>query len=147
QVAQPRGVPIANNFDCPGGCPPATVNIFCQPHPDRERFPNRVIFKFTSISEKTLNDVFGFKPETAGNFGNNAGAVALNVAHRVRLYVATNAPPLNTSALPPAQAAEIQTNINESLDAMELVVSAALSNAVSAAGANLYVAVRDTLYE
>ena len=39
---------------CPGDCPPATVNILCQPHP---AIPGRVIFKFTAIDEPTLNSL------------------------------------------------------------------------------------------
>lgn len=45
-------------FPCPTGeCPPATVNILCQPHPDAERYPDRVIVKFTSLDEDFLNEI------------------------------------------------------------------------------------------
>ena len=39
---------------CPtGDCPPPSVNILCQPHPDIELYPHRVIAKFSSLSPET----------------------------------------------------------------------------------------------
>src|SRR5438309_668051 len=53
---------------CPGDCPPATVDIFCQPHPDQALYPGKVIAKFSSIDEKTLNGI-GFTEAHVQSFG------------------------------------------------------------------------------
>ncbi|TVR46703.1 MAG: choice-of-anchor D domain-containing protein [Puniceicoccaceae bacterium] len=45
---------------CPtGDCPPATVNIFCTPHPDPDLFPDRVIIKFTSLDQDFVDEILG----------------------------------------------------------------------------------------
>lgn len=36
---------------CPCECPPPALNILCQPHPDQDTFPDRVILKFASLEE------------------------------------------------------------------------------------------------
>jgi len=137
---------MANGFTCPGGCPPATVNIFCQPHPDKTTFSNRVIMKFTSIDERTLNEVLHITPDNIATFGNNTTQVATNIAHMVRLFVESNTPPLNVAGLPPDKAAAIQNVARETLDAMEELFGVTLSNTLASAGADLYAIVRDTLY-
>lgn len=39
-------------FDgCPCECPPPALNILCQPHPDQDAYPGRVILKFSSLDE------------------------------------------------------------------------------------------------
>ncbi len=39
-------------FDgCPCECPPPSLNILCQPHPDQDAYSGRVILKFSSIDE------------------------------------------------------------------------------------------------
>jgi len=49
---QPSGEP-----DCPGDCPPASMNILCQPHPDGTLFPNRAILKFSSLDEAFITRI------------------------------------------------------------------------------------------
>jgi len=67
---------------CPGGCPPPTVNILCQPHPMQEKYPNRVIFKFSSIPADQIIDRFGLGPGNpifaygAEQFTNTIGPLA-----------------------------------------------------------------------
>ena len=36
---------------CPDDCPPQSMNILCQPHPDQDMHPGRVILKFTALEE------------------------------------------------------------------------------------------------
>lgn len=36
---------------CPGGCPPPSMNILCQPHPDQQRYPGRAILKFSALDD------------------------------------------------------------------------------------------------
>lgn len=137
---------IANNFDCPGDCPPATVNIFCQPHPDRERFPSRIIIKFSSIDEKTLNNTLQITPQNFQTLGANVAQVATAVAHKVRVFVESRVPPFNLTALPPEKVAAMQNAARETFDAMEVVFSQNLSNTLWSAGGDLYTVLRDTVY-
>lgn len=39
---------------CPCSCPPTSMNVFCQPHPDRTLYPQRAIIKFSSLDEDFL---------------------------------------------------------------------------------------------
>lgn len=39
---------------CPGECPPPSMNILCQPHPDQANYPGRAIFKFSALDESFL---------------------------------------------------------------------------------------------
>ena len=42
------------NDGCPGNCPPSSVDILCQPHPDQTLYPGRVIYKFSALDESFL---------------------------------------------------------------------------------------------
>ncbi|MDB6038781.1 MAG: hypothetical protein JWM99_2622, partial [Verrucomicrobiales bacterium] len=75
----------AQTIPCPGDCPPATVNIFCQPHPDSQLYPGRIITKFTSIDEGTLNTVFGITEERIQNLLNVSQNIAVDLAHMLRV--------------------------------------------------------------
>ncbi|MFV8755354.1 hypothetical protein ACNOYE_32795 [Nannocystaceae bacterium ST9] len=50
RVASSRAVGCAG---CPCDCPPPSLNLLCQPHPDQERYSGRVILKFSAIDEPT----------------------------------------------------------------------------------------------
>lgn len=42
---------------CPGDCPPESMNLLCQPHPDQEAYPGRTILKFSALDENFLAGV------------------------------------------------------------------------------------------
>lgn len=43
-------------YKCPDEpCPPRTVGILYEPHPDKEAYPHRIIYKFSAIDKKTVN--------------------------------------------------------------------------------------------
>ncbi|MCP5118035.1 MAG: hypothetical protein GY953_45045, partial [bacterium] len=53
----PSGTPL--EFQCPQGpCPPASVGLLYQPHPDSRRYPNRIIFKFSSLNRSFIDQLF-----------------------------------------------------------------------------------------
>lgn len=54
---------------CPCSCPPPSMNVFCQPHPDRERFPERAIIKFSSLDERFLETCLRPLQVTLPNMG------------------------------------------------------------------------------
>ena len=139
---------MQNGFDCPGDCPPATVNIFCQPHPDQARFTNRVIAKFSSIDEPTLNNVLHITPQSIAALGSSATAVATNIAHQIRGYVFSITPPPKTDLLGPGRSAQILSVVNESFDAMERVFADVLKGVLSTNNASeFYAVIRDKVYE
>jgi hypothetical protein len=113
------GTTGAFGIPCPGDCPPATINIFCQPHPDQVRFPNRVIAKFSSIDEATLNNILQITPQNIANLGSNPAQIATNVARRIRLLVDTVIPKPDTTLLGAAKAAQVLDLITQSLDMLE----------------------------
>ena len=106
---------------CPGDCPPPTVNIFCQPHPDQERFPKIIIARFSSISEETLNSYGITREWMASQFrnGNNwATAVAARVAGNIRTQVLSLTPLPTVEALG-SKASEIMDVINQASATVE----------------------------
>jgi len=77
---------------CPGDCPPATVNIFCQPHPDTNRFPGRIIGKFSSVDESTLTNVLGITRARVRALGRDVAGLAGQVAAGVAEQLAARTP-------------------------------------------------------
>ena len=83
---------------CPNAdCPPTTVNILCQPHPDQELFPNRVIVKFTSFNRPEATEILnelGITPESLASLGvGNADSIASQISGIVRLTLEVIIPP------------------------------------------------------
>ena len=74
-------------FGCPTNCPPPTVGLPCQPHPDRTAFANRVIFKFTSIPEPVLNaeppSGLGIRRDRMTALGSSPDAIAATASARL----------------------------------------------------------------
>ncbi|MDG1893020.1 MAG: choice-of-anchor D domain-containing protein [Verrucomicrobiota bacterium] len=83
---------------CPNAdCPPTTVNILCQPHPDQELFPNKVIIKFTSLDRHQATDILdelGFTPEALEALGvDNATIIAEDLSEFIRSIMEDLIPP------------------------------------------------------
>ncbi len=133
-------------FECPGDCPPATVNIFCQPHPDQSRYSNHVILKFSSIDEPTLNDVLGITPDLVSSFGSNASGIAQTVASIVRDHLASLSSALSDT-LPPNVRNQIIAATEETMDAAQAEFTHQLTTLLSTNNASqFYGLVRDTAY-
>ena len=140
--------PIVNEFDipCPGDCPPPTINIFCQPHPDQAKYPNRVIGKFSSINEPTLN-ALGITQEAIAAFlrTNIAANIPANTAHNIRGFAESLIPRPGPS-LP--KATEINQVITDSLDALEQAIALQISTGLDAiAGEKTASAIYSTIVE
>lgn len=135
-------------IDCPGDCPPATVNIFCQPHPDQERYPGRIITKFTSIDEDTLNNVFGVTKERIQQWKNSGVNMAQTVAGQIRTTLETTIPKPSPTLLGAEQAAKIQALYDQTMTLIENgfkeAFAAALAN--QSAADLIYNLVRDIAY-
>lgn len=136
---------------CPGDCPPPTINLFCQPHPDAERFPRRVIARFSSIDEPTLNRLGFTRAWVHGVFdsGNDwAQRLAMAVAAGIRTNALFNTPMPEAQFLGDAKAIEIREVINDALASLESayipVLVDAVANAATADAA--YDRLRDTAY-
>ena len=120
------------NIPCPEDCPPPTVNIFCQPHPDQATYTNRVIAKFSSIDEPALNSI-GITRQAVRDALQDAGgaveSVVLAIAQKLRNHVDAFIPrPPN--ALPKAD--EINQILDESLATLEGAFVIFLNDAVNA---------------
>lgn len=137
---------------CPGDCPPPTVNIFCQPHPNQERFPKYIIFKFSSIEESTLN-ALGFTPgwvESRFNAGGNwAAQISHDVVHGIRTEIVGRIPQPDPSRLGGQAAQELKAIIDEAVDKMEAeFVKLILEKIASEQNAQaVYNKIRDLAYE
>jgi hypothetical protein len=146
-------VRYTNDFGlpCPGDCPPPTINLFCQPHPDPERFPARVIARFSSVDEPALNRLGFTRAWVRARFAEGAGwgtNAALTLARTVRTNALAATPLPDPAALGP-EAAKITDYIHDALAELERrlaqLVAARLGAAATADAA--YDALRDAAYE
>ena len=134
----PAGLPhtrYTNDFGlpCPGDCPPPTINIFCQPHPDQARFPNVVIGRFSSIDEAALNRAGIDRRWVAERYktGNEwAPTMARAVAAEVRKQILALTPLPSVAVLGP-QAVELAALIDEAVAVSEKLLVPVLTEAVS----------------
>ena len=119
---------------CPTGeCPPETVNILCQPHPDFERYPDRIIVKFSSLDEAFLNDI-GITRQYLESLGlSTAEEIAAEVAHQLRLAVEVITPrPERTFVGPNGEplGEEINDIIDQALDGVETAFAGSIQSAI-----------------
>lgn len=117
-AARGTAAPAGGDIDCPGDCPPATVNLFCQPHPDEVQFPGRVIAKFSSMDEATLTNATGLTRRVFLEAGRDAAALARRVAVGMSAAVAARMP-MATAPLPPAAVDELNRLRAEGLAQMQ----------------------------
>jgi len=107
-------------FPCPtGDCPPPTVNILCQPHPDLGRFPNKIILKFSSLTEDELNG-FGITQSFVSGLGlTDAQGIGQAVAENVRIGIDVLIPRADPALLGATTAAALNADIAEFLNDFE----------------------------
>ncbi|HUL51003.1 MAG TPA: hypothetical protein VLU94_00315, partial [Candidatus Nitrosotalea sp.] len=142
----PLGGGLDPTFQCPGDCPPATVNIFCQPHPDQTNYSGRIILKFSSIDEPTLNSL-GITAQSVASLGADASVVSQNVAANLRAYLDSLQAPFSSS-IPQSKRDAIQAIVTETLDAAESEFRELLANVLSTNNASqFYALIRDKAYE
>jgi photosystem II stability/assembly factor-like uncharacterized protein len=99
---------------CPNAdCPPTSVNILCQPHPDQELFPNKVIIKFTSLNRAQATDILdqlGFTPQALEELGvDNANTIAVEISDFIRSLMEGFIP----QALPELVGEDLANALNE----------------------------------
>lgn len=150
----------SEGFPCPtiGACPPASVNIYCQPHPDfgQEASPhaNRVITKFTAIDESLLQ-FLGITPEFIASllpqFTANPSQIAIDFAHTLREHIDFITPRAPADAPDWIRAADAQ--IEQQLDQVQLDLANQILCALQSVPTSstqlandLYAAIRDTLW-
>lgn len=141
-----RAESVTPDFECPGDCPPYSVNIFCQPHPDQGKYPGKVITKFTSIEPQTLKR-FGITEQNieallAGGV-RSAGQISQIIASGIRSNVTRNI------KLPPAgsQADALFKALLDNIEAgFRNVLEIGLSQTPLVAS-NIYQRIADKAYE
>ncbi len=151
--------PVLAEIPCPGDCPPATVNILCQPHPDKTKFPHRVIFKFTSIDEATLNanptplrPGLGFTRDRVAALGNNVVELGRQVATEITNSLAQILPvaqpvPNGSPGLTAAQADFVNQQRVAALDSVFQAANTTLTTALNQTNADhFYEAIKDFAY-
>jgi hypothetical protein len=110
---------------CPD-CPPASINLLCQPHPDIVTYSNRVILKFSAISESQLNTL-GITRETITGLAANTAGLSTQVASRILGAIRDITPRPN---LPGLQA--LDRYIDESLAAAQTALATTLNDRLTA---------------
>ncbi len=132
---------------CPGDCPPATVNILCQPHPDAALYPNRVVVKFTSIDENTLNTRLGITEQSIQNLLATSANIAADLAHQLRVSLDGIIPDPDP-ALGTANVTRLRTLKVQTLDSIESSFRDLLALAIgnNHASSFIYGQLRDLAY-
>ena len=98
---------------CPAKCPPATVNILCQPHPDALKYPNRVIFKFSAIEEHTIAPLLPFTRESLAHTQGDASALAQQYAPQIAQTVTNFVRDLTPQVLDTVQPVDFRNQLIE----------------------------------
>ncbi|WP_425499960.1 hypothetical protein [Fontisphaera persica] len=133
------------NIPCPDDCPPPTVNILCMPHPNQEKFPGKVVLKFSSIDEPTLNHVFGITQQRIQDLKNQGVNLSSNLANAIRVKVAETLPSANPAIVGAEAAQRLNQFREESLTVLEQSFREVLAAAINEQqGAELiYTVIRD----
>jgi hypothetical protein len=144
-IAPPTQGPAGEaGIDCPGEIPPPTMNIFGMPHPT---IPGRVIIKFTSIDESTLNGRFGITRELIRQKLSAGENVALKIAELVRAEIDEATPNPDPVKMGQAAADAYAALLNQVQTSFTTAFNAALAAAGSPTTADaVYNVIRDTVY-
>lgn len=119
------------NIPCPDDCPPPTVNILCMPHPNQEKFPGKIILKFTSIDEPTLNNILGITQQRIQDLKNQEVSLASNLANGIRLKVEETLPSADPGIVGVEAAQRLNQVREESLNLVEQSFREAFSAAIN----------------
>jgi hypothetical protein len=126
---------------CPcGDCPPPSMNILCQPHPDAVAYPERAILKFTSLDRAFL-DLVGLTrqfvvgecqrlgisgSQTPTQLLNAVGQLAQSVSDKLRTELKTRLWP----EAPADLAAEVDRQLDMARDHLRAAVVKAFQRAM-----------------
>jgi hypothetical protein len=140
----------AGEIPCPtGDCPPPTVNILCQPHPDADLYPNNVIFKFSSLDEVFLNQI-GLTRQFVESLGlTSATEIGASVAEILRDAIDALFPKADPGLLGDALAADLNAEIESQLNQIEALFAQSIAQAVQLAlgdNADVYEAILAAAY-
>lgn len=136
-------------FGCPTNCPPPTVGLLCQPHPDRQAYASRVIFKFSSIPESVVNADppagLGIRRDNAARLGRNADEIGAAVASRLVQHLAAVLPGPGDGVVP----GKLEFLADQQAAALEGVDAVTRRLVAQAMGEtpNLYTALTNVLYQ
>ena len=149
-IGQPAPETEIPEFECPQGpCPPPAVSIISQPHPDRKKYPDRVILKLTSIDEPMLNQM-GITPAFFAQLGlTTPDAMAEAIAGNLFDLIERGFPDMATLPLPPATKNEVASLAEKLKTDVRNILVQELTDGISQAlssNTSVYDAVRELAY-
>lgn len=99
---------------CNCDCPPAAMNILCQPHPNQDLYPGRAILKFSAIEE----DMWAVLRVPDGSGGTTTLGELLDKAdERIRAEIARGAPGFDGRAAGAALARQVAASLKSAVAA------------------------------
>lgn len=150
-VIPPGTYPANDPIGCPVDVPPVTANILGMPHPDQTAYPQRFIYKFTSIPEDVLNRPidrggFGITPQFIQSLNQSGLTLAQSLAARIRSRVEAQTPDV-----PAVLGAGAQAAFDELMAAVVGGFTEVFNQGIAAAGAGatsqaIYEAIREKAY-
>ena len=134
-------------ISCPVDCPPATVNIPCQPHPDQTAFPRRIIVKFSAVDVETLNTTYGITEQSVTQWMTQGAPNAIaSAARAIRLGIDAATPDPD----PALVGKDFADQYEEALDDLELAFTVLFTDQLAAAGSQtapvVYQVIRDNAW-
>lgn len=152
QQASTKLTTAINEFTCPeGDCPPPAISIISQPHPDRVKYPDRVIVKFTSINKSVLDQI-DLTESFFATFGgtDTPEEIANKTITPLFNFFDSNLPDLDSlSILDPSIRAEIEVAILKLKENIRNFLIETLTKSISAAlsgNSSIYEAVKEIAY-
>lgn len=135
-------------ISCPVDCPPPTVNILCQPHPDQEAFPRRIVVKFSAVDEETLNTTYGITEQSVTQWLSQGAPTAIaNAARAIRDGIDAATPDPD----PALVGQNFANQYGQALDDLEIAFTALFTEQLAAAGAQtgpvVYQIIRDSAWK
>jgi hypothetical protein len=134
-------------ISCPVDCPPPTVNILCQPHPDQEAFPRRIVVKFSAVDEETLNQTYGITEQSVTQWMSQGAPTAIaNAARAIRDGIDAATPDPDPALI----GQQFANQYDQALDDLELAFTVLFTEQVAAAGSQaapvVYQIIRDNAW-
>ena len=142
-----------DKFTCPeGDCPSPAISIISQPHPDRIKYPDRIIVKFTSIDQSVLDDI-GLRESFFTTFGgtDTPEEIANKTIQPLFDFFDSNLPDLNNLVIPnpPNIKTQIETAILELKEKIRHFLIETLTESIQTAllgNSSIYEAVKEIAY-
>jgi hypothetical protein len=141
--------------DCPGDCPPPSMNLLCQPHPDPALYPGRAILKFSAIDEAFLEQLtvpgqgISVRAYLQQHASASPAAIVETLMDTLRAAIGPYMPQIPpTVDIQPPLPPELDAIARDPFGHFEHAASAALIDAITAAGGGrpLYDIIVEALY-